>query len=416
MSKPRILLWLLTGTLLLIHAPSSEAPMTLQDTQRQQQWLTEHFLAAGAAPPFSFIFDGQASEALLPNWTRKMETGKLAAECTQYVVTWSDAKTGLEVRCVAIAYADYPALEWTVYLKNTGGQDTPIVEKIQGLDVRFTREAAAGEFVLHGIKGDWCSADSYAPYERVLAPGSVTAFAPTLGKSTGGPEGWPYYNLQFPGGGVLLALGWPGQWASSFTRDETTGLHIQAGQQLTHLRLHPGEEIRTPFVALLFWQGTDVVEAQNLWRRWYVAHVLPRIDGEAQPPIAQIQVNGGDKDVAHVQAFLDAGIHVDLCWRDAGGSRPEDIWFPAGSGPFTAPAPACSTPAPGRLIRPNIPTDLSRSPTGFTPAACSSCSGSSRNAWAIPTHGWAKITPSGCCQAPGTAQSSMKATRRPVAG
>lgn len=37
-----------------------------------------------------------------------------------------------------------------------------------------------------------------------------------------------------------------------------------AGQQLVHLYLKPGEEIRTPLIALLFWQGTDVVRAQNL--------------------------------------------------------------------------------------------------------------------------------------------------------
>jgi len=36
---------------------------------------------------------------------------------------------------MAVDYADFPAFEWTVYFKNPGKQNTPILEKIQGLDV-----------------------------------------------------------------------------------------------------------------------------------------------------------------------------------------------------------------------------------------------------------------------------------------
>ena len=37
----------------------------------------------------------------------------------------------------------------------------------------------------------------------------VTNFAPPSysGKSSDGPNGWPYYNLQVPGGGIILAIG-----------------------------------------------------------------------------------------------------------------------------------------------------------------------------------------------------------------
>ena len=102
---------------------------------------------------------------------------------------------------------------------------------------------------------------------------------------TGGTQGWPYYNIQMPGGGFILAVGWPGQWASSFVRDETNGLHIKAGQELTHLSLKPGEQIRSPLIAILFWQGTDAVRSQNVWRRWMLAHDLPRPYGKPLRPM-----------------------------------------------------------------------------------------------------------------------------------
>jgi alpha-galactosidase len=154
------------------------------------------------------------------------------------------------------------------------------------------------------------------------------------GKSSDGPEGWPYFNLQRPGGGIIMAVGWPGQWEASFTRDRERSVRIVAGQQLTRLYLKPGEEIRTPSITLLFWQGDDVVRAQNLWRSWYVAHVLPRIAGEPQPPITQIQVEGSLASWPNVQDYLDAGIKPDVCWRDAGGAN---TWYPSASGPFTDP-------------------------------------------------------------------------------
>ena len=130
---------------------------------------------------------------------------------------------------------------------------------------------------------------------------------------------------------MILAVGWPGQWEATFTRDHDRGLRIKAGQQLTHLVLKPGEEIRTPSTTLLFWQGEDLVRAQNLWRTWYLAHVLPRAEGIPQPPTTAVWVDGTLESWSSVQTYLDAGIRPDLCWRDAGGGK---TWYPSSDGPF----------------------------------------------------------------------------------
>jgi alpha-galactosidase len=62
--------------------------------------------------------------------------------------------------------------------------------------------------------------------------------------------------------------------------------------------------------------------------------VLPRIGGRPQPPTTQIQVDGSLANWPRVQAFLDAGIKPDICWRDAGGGN---TWYPSAGGPFTEP-------------------------------------------------------------------------------
>ena len=172
-----------------------------------------------------------------------------------------------------------------------------------------------------------------SPIGLRLVPKEVKKFAPaSSGKSCDGPKGWPYFNLQMPGGGVIVAVGWPGQWAGSFARDEKNGVRILAGQELTNLYLKPGEEIRTPLIALLFWQGNDFVPAQNLWRRWYIAHNMPRVDGKTQQPIMQIQVSGGERDIARIESILQAGIKPDACWRDAGAGG--TTWYPSSTGPY----------------------------------------------------------------------------------
>ena len=331
----RFLTYLLAGGLLIGLAGCS---LLAPSTQVADEWGEAHFRGPQAALPFSFVYDGQASEKLLPGWARTCQTAKLDSVRTRHTLRWTDARTPLEVRCVAVTYADYPVIEWTVYFKNTGSTDTALLADIQGLNMGLERGAQQSEFVLHGIKGDFCKAESFEPYQLTLGPDAVEKFAPPAhsGKSSDGARGWPYFNLQTADGGIILAVGWPGQWACSFTRDGQTGLRVRAGQELTRLRLKPGEEIRTPLTALLFWQGTDVVAAQNLWRRWYLAHNLPRTQGTPQSAVAQIQVGGTEQDTAYVQSFLDAGIHVNLCWRDAGGSR-ASVWFKAGDGPFHEP-------------------------------------------------------------------------------
>ena len=345
-----------------------------EGTDMKGLWFKEHLTDDKSSLPFSFTYDGQPSAKLLGEWLGKKESKRLDDARTQHVMQWTDPKTGLEVRCVAVDYADYPAVEWTVWFRNTGKTDTPILKDIQGLDATFTRPAP-GEFVLHGNKGDWNVAEGFEPYRRTLAPGTTQRFAPNApvspawrdvanasgptqrfagngGRSTNGPDGWPYYNVQWTGGGFILAVGWPGQWAALFSRDEQTALRITAGQELTHLSLKPGEEIRSPLTVLLFWQGDDVVSAQNLWRRWYMAHVIPKIDGRPPAPIMQMQLaptcQGSEQEqFAEARKYEDAGIEIDLYWNDAG-------WYPCGgmwnnTGTWE--------------------TDASRYPNGFKPIA-----------------------------------------------
>ncbi len=251
---------------------------------------------------------------------------------------WTDPRTGLAVRCVAVEYADFPACEWTVYFRNTGRQKTPILENVRGLDAKIGRPAA-GEFVLRHWRGDTSGPNLYEPLAQVLGPRAEVHFAPAGGRSSNGA--FPYYNLQMPGGGVMLAVGWPGQWATTFLRDAQRGLRIAAGQELTHLSLNPGEEIRTPLVAMLFWQGGDPAAAQNLWRRWMIAHNC------RAPPTAACRrrilfgntslefnemCNANEENQEHfIDRYREERIKIDFWWMDAGWYPCHGQWWNTGT-------------------------------------------------------------------------------------
>jgi alpha-galactosidase len=318
---------LVLATAALSAAPSAD-PAELQG---RDAWVKGAFV--DGTSQLSFVYDGLPSGQLLAKWPKTVAVKKLDDRRMERTITWADPKTGLEVRCVLVEYADFPVVEWTGYLCNKGTTKTPILEKIQAIDTRLNRDQQ-GEFVLRGIAGDDCRPDSYQPYEHTLGPNASKTIAPPGGKPS--EVVFPYFNLAMPGGGIIMAVGWPGQWSATFARDADKGLSVTAGQQLTHLRLQPGEEIRTPLVALMFWKGADLERSQNLWRRWMLACNMPRPAGKPLKPMYCFCSGGFFEGLkvteANEKLFLDVltkeGIKLDYWWMDAG-------WYPCNAWPET---------------------------------------------------------------------------------
>ena len=326
-----------------------EAKITLKDGT--ELWLADLPLRDGERvpystdAPFSFDYDGKASTELLKGWPCQRTARNLDAQRTERTSVWTDPGTALQVRCVGIEYGDFPTVEWVVRFKNTGAADTPILSGIQAVDLSLER-TGSGEFVLNHHAGDSCSPESYAPQRLTLGPKAEHRFAPAGGRPTS--VGFPYFNLEWPGEGLIIVLGWPAQWAAQFTRDAGAGVRVRGGQELTRFKLHPGEEARTPLIALQFWQG-DRVRAQNLWRRWMLAHNLPRTRSGKLPPPILSSCSGGffpglrtseEGERQFITAFAQAGVKLDYWWTDAG-------WYACSDWPQTG----TWTPDPARYPR-----------------------------------------------------------------
>jgi alpha-galactosidase len=299
------------------------------EMSQKADWVKQNLLAPQDAAPafFSFNFAGQPSSTLLRTWQKKATQVRLDDQRIEHSITWTDADSGLIIRCRAVEYLDFPTVEWTLYFQNNGPRETAIIADIRALDIRLTR-SQAGEFILHHHTGDNCSAHSYEPHETRLDPRSSLTFAPAGGRPTNGA--YPFFNLAYDDGGLIAVVGWPGQWAATFARDDASSLRIFAGQELTNFKLLPGEQVRSPLVALQFWQG-DRVRSQNIWRRWMIAHNLPRPAGRLPPPFTSSCMGlhqSEASEIGYIDAYVKGGVRLDYWWMDAG-------WYPCRDWPET---------------------------------------------------------------------------------
>jgi alpha-galactosidase len=280
-----------------------------------------------SGPPFSFVCGGRSSSNLLASSPRQEAQRKLDDTRTERSVSWTDSKTGLLVQCVAVDYRDFPTVEWTLYFKNTGAEDSEILSDIQALNTSFRRRPE-GEFLLRHWAGSQASMADYRPEQTTLGSEASLRLAPDGGRGSGGV--WPYFDLDWGGEGVLVAVGWPGRWAATFARDGGTKLRVLAGQELTHFKLHPGEEVRSPLIVLQFWQGGDWIRAQNVWRRWMLAHNVPRPGGNLPQPFTATCVDDGfpgllstaEGEIKAMDDYVKHRAPLDYWWIDAG-------WYPA---------------------------------------------------------------------------------------
>ncbi len=300
-------------------------------------WLGDMALTDGAPKPygtdlpFSFHYGGKPLADIVASWKVERAAKPLADGGTELRIVCTDPATGLVVRAEGVQYPDFPTVEWTIYLKNTGSTDTPIISDLQALDTAF-HPGAAGKHILHHAVGSPCQANDYQPLKTELGPGAEKVITTSGGRSTN--SDMPYFNVEWAQRGVIAVIGWPGQWAARFNRDAADGLRVRGGQELTHFVLHAGEEVRGPRIVLQFWTG-DRIHAQNVWRRWMVAHNTIKVDGKTPGPIhfacsshwygEMINANS-DTQKMFVDRYVEEKLGLDYWWMDAGWYINDGSW------------------------------------------------------------------------------------------
>ena len=190
-----------------------------------------------AAFPLRFSCGGRIihgfpeSEFARVDQSEHREGGRLVTE----IVFQKDDCLFVTLRCAF--YGEYGISEWTVWFENRGQRDTDVLSDAE------TVLTFPGKYpVLRGILGD--HGNDYRPYALDVAS-QPRHFESNSGRAT--HVNFPYFNLEYGDGGVILAIGWAGTWRAGFRYDAASGVTMVTARSVNRLnaKLRPGEKIRT---------------------------------------------------------------------------------------------------------------------------------------------------------------------------
>jgi len=293
-------------------------------------WMEKHF-AKGVVPPFSFIYGGKKSDALIKNWQYHSE--KLPVDDPQaekYRYTYTDKSTGLTVKCTVTCFTDFPAIDWVVHFSNTSGKNTPLIEAAAVINQSFTSNAK-GAFVLHRSMGSDVRKDDFYPIEKTLQKGELAEIVQTRGRSSD-YSAFPFFNVEMPGrGGIIAAIGWTGSWFANVKAVDEQTVSLQSGMGKMRITLYPGEEMRTPRICLFFWNDPNRMAGHNQFRQLMLAHYSRKINGSV--PLSPLcnTFDGDDPEPCGVTECMTEEFCIAMVKRQQQFKMlPEVFWLDAG--------------------------------------------------------------------------------------
>ena len=248
-------------------------------------------------------------------------------------------KDSIEIKLICTLYPYHAAYEWTVYFTNIGNENSPAISEINGCNYTLT----AANPHLSGILGDG-GYDNQAntPYDMNIS-GMELVINNETGRAT--YNRFPYFKLKWNGGGAFFAVGWPGQWRAGFssTGDQLT---VTDGQVKLNTYLKPGQTIRTPLSTFVFYEGDDSNRETNLWRNFFIACNMRKIDGGNFSPATAAASSSTYEEmfratdanqIAAIKKYHANGVKLGYWWMDVGwyyktGTQSLDQnWLPTGT-------------------------------------------------------------------------------------
>ncbi len=320
-----------------------DARVVLQDGN--SLWLDDLARGASERPglPFSFVYGGKPSAELLPTWKSQVRDESVDATTKRRTLTFTDPATGLEVSAAALIYSDTPGVDWTLHFTNRGAADTPIIEQVRALDMAVLPGADAAP-VLRRLHGSAVGIEDWSPIVEPLAQGKRVQFGSVEGRATLASSA--FWTLSWGSGGVVTGFGWSGDWSAT-AEHKDGAVRVQAGMEGIHLKLRPGESIRSPRILQVRWSAGSVEEGENLFRRAMLAHIVPKHGGKpVMPPIVHMSTSFYELNAsteANTLSHLEPikGLGFEQFWLDAYWTRDG---FPAGMGHYGFPLSRAEPP------------------------------------------------------------------------
>ena len=269
--------------------------------------------------PFSFEYNGASSYEFLSQWNRQV-TDEDMGDFVRKTIIFSNPEDKFECSFVLDSWKDYPVSYYRVGFANRGDTNSGVLSNVKVLDDNFnatTFTSARGAFDIREKIGP--TAKAFADNFRLHTfdkEGETVRITAGTGRSSA--EWMPFARFSNKEGGVIIALGWTGQWIMDCCRFDRDWFSVKGGMEDLETILFPGEEITQPSVMRLDYCGEDPITGHNILRRFLYNEWLPQ--KMRQLPVC-FSAWGGKPASAHLEmlkSIKETNADFDCYWIDAG--------------------------------------------------------------------------------------------------
>lgn len=298
---------------------ADEIDVTEAEKQLCRTWFDENVLSQ-ENPAYTFSVGGKDFRRNIDDWefsySEESEVGAVYRGGKTTYITVSHRKSNIAATVEATIYEDNASCDWTVFVKNNGAENSPVVSSFYAMDATIPTGKKADVYF---SKGSFCEADDFETLKSELG------LLPMVFTANGGrTESFlPYFNIHGEDGGAALAVGWSGQWYTSLSQT-LNGTKVKAKQQTLKGYLLPGEEVRSPLISLTFYDSDNALKGFNVFRQYTIDCVYPEGTKQVATTGIGVEVAGVTEEqvIENVKNIPEEWTnYLDYAWVDAG-------WYP----------------------------------------------------------------------------------------
>ena len=305
---------------------AEEMNITDEEKTLCAEWQKDNFSYADNKFPFTFKVDGE--EFNPDEWdmqlTESPEFGAVhrGGQTDYYIL--ANKEKGLEVKAEATTFKDNATCQWVVYIKNTSDKNSGVISDFYALDSSF----ATGDAKIYYSMGSDTGASDFSLIRK-----NLTSFTKEFSGNEGKPteKYLPYFNIHGDNCGMILGIGWTGQWISEMSENKGT-TDIAVKQEHFNAYLLPGEEVRSPLVSLSFYDNSNPLKGFNLFRKWITDCVYP--EEITKNVYTVMEVAGPESkrtsdEIIEILDSIDDSVYADTdaFWMDAGWYEYNEGWY-----------------------------------------------------------------------------------------
>jgi len=184
----------------------------------------------------------------------------------------------------------------------------------------------ATTIILHSSQGSHGDPTDFRMRSEELTSANIVTLSSFGGRSSDGTM--PYFNLESGAGGLIVAIGWSGDWKAALLRRDDGSIHVTAGLKQAHFRLLIQESVRLPSILIMPYQRSWI-QGQNKFRRLMLQYLTPSHHKpmDLMPVAASVHGMIGFNDTSETNLTALATdmaalkLPIDTFWLDAGWNQ-----------------------------------------------------------------------------------------------